>query len=51
MPPATAGCIEVSRTGRTGIYDTAVTNQRGERIAIFRGRSHTLKGTPAVAQA
>ena len=47
----TAHCTEVSRTGRTGIYDTAVTNQRGEHIAIFRGRSHTLKDTPAVAQA
>jgi acyl-CoA thioesterase len=47
----TADCIEVSRAGRTGIYDTVVTNQRGERIAVFRGRSHTMKGTPAVAQA
>ena len=47
----TARCIEVSRTGRTGIYDTAITNQRGERIAVFRGRSHTMKGTRAVAQA
>ena len=47
----TAHCIEVSRAGRTGIYDTTVTNQRGERIAVFRGRSHTMKGTPAVAQA
>ena len=45
----TAHCVEVSRAGRTGVYDTAVTNQRGERIAVFRGRSHTLKGTPAVA--
>lgn len=46
----TAHCVEVSRAGRTGIYDTAVINQRGERIAVFRGRSHTMKGTPAVAQ-
>jgi len=45
----TARCVEVSRAGRTGIYDTTVTNQRGERIALFRGRSHTFKGKPAVA--
>ena len=44
-----ARCVEVSKTGRTGVYDTDVTNQRGERIAVFRGRSHTMKGRPAVA--
>ena len=46
----TARCVEVSKAGRTSIYDTEITNQRGERIAVFRGRSHTMKGTPAVAQ-
>ena len=45
----TARCVEVSKAGRTGVYDTDVVNQRGERIAIFRGRSYTLKGKPAVA--
>ena len=44
----TARCIEVSKAGRTGVYDTDVVNQQGERIAIFRGRSYTLKGKPAV---
>lgn len=44
---ATAG--EMSKAGRTGVYDVDVRNQRGERIAIFRGRSYTLKGKPAVA--
>jgi len=43
-----AHCVEVSKSGRTGVYDTSVTNQRGERIAVFRGRSYTLKGKPAV---
>jgi acyl-CoA thioesterase len=43
-----AHCVEVSKAGRTGVYDTNVTNQRGERIAVFRGRSYTLKGKPAV---
>ena len=47
----TARCAEVSRAGRTGVYDTTVTNQRGESIAVFRGRSYTLKGKPAVATA
>jgi acyl-CoA thioesterase len=44
----TARCVEVSKAGRTGVYDTEVVNQRDERIAIFRGRSYTLKGKPAV---
>lgn len=47
----TARCTEVSRSGRTGVYDAEVTNQRGERIAVFRGRSYTLKGKPAVPAA
>ncbi|MDP9898655.1 hydroxyphenylacetyl-CoA thioesterase PaaI [Variovorax ginsengisoli] len=47
----TAHSHEVSKAGRTGVYDTEVTNQRGERIAVFRGRSHTAKGRPAVPAA
>ena len=43
----TARAFEVSKAGRTGVYDCEVTNQRGERIAVFRGRSHTMKGKPA----
>lgn len=45
----TARCAEVSRAGRTGVYDAEVVNQRGERVAVFRGRSYTLKGKPALA--
>jgi acyl-CoA thioesterase len=44
----TARCREVSKTGRTGVYDCEVTNQRDELVAVFRGRSHTMKGKPAV---
>lgn len=44
----TARCVEISKAGRTGVYDTEVTNQHGERIAVFRGRSYTIKGKPAV---
>jgi len=45
----TATCVEVSKAGRTGVYDCDVSNQHGQRIAVFRGRSYTLKGKPAVA--
>jgi acyl-CoA thioesterase len=45
----TARCAEVSKSGRTGVYDAVVSNQRGERVAVFRGRSYTMKGRPAVA--
>ncbi len=44
----TARSAEVSNSGRTGVYDADVTNQRGELIAVFRGRSYTLKGKPVV---
>jgi acyl-CoA thioesterase len=39
----------VSKAGRSGVYDVTVTNQRGERVAVFRGRSRTMKGTPVAA--
>ena len=45
----TARCSEVSKAGRTGVYDAEIVNQRGERLAVFRGRSYTLKGKLAVA--
>lgn len=44
----TARCAEVAKAGRTGVYDTEVTNQRGERVAVFRGRSYTARGKPVV---
>lgn len=47
----TARAEEVSAAGRTGIYDVNVTNQRGERIAVFRGRSYRVKGKPSVPPA
>jgi acyl-CoA thioesterase len=40
----TAVAQEVWRTRRNGIYEVAVTNQRGERIALFRGRSYRTEG-------
>ena len=40
----TANAAEASRTGRTGVYDIVVTNQQGVRVALVRGRSHSLTG-------
>ena len=44
----TASAHEISKAGRTGVYDIDVVNQRGERVAAFRGRSYTIKGTAIV---
>lgn len=41
----TAHAREISRTGRSGIYDITVTDQNGGKIAEFRGMSRTIKGT------
>lgn len=39
----TAMAREVHRGGRSGLYDVEVTNQDGERLAVFRGRSHATR--------
>ena len=38
----------VSQAGRLGLCDIEVHNQRGERVAVFRGRSYRMKGKPIV---
>jgi len=40
----TATAQERSMAGRTGVYDIDVANQRGETIALFRGKSYRIKG-------
>jgi acyl-CoA thioesterase len=40
----TASAKELWRAGRSGLYEITITNQRGERIALFRGRSHRIEG-------
>ena len=40
----TAQAQEQSLAGRTGVYDVVVTNQRDEKIVLFRGRSYRIKG-------
>jgi acyl-CoA thioesterase len=44
----TAVARELSKAGRTGVYDIAVNNQHGEPIAAFRGRSYTMRGRAVV---
>ncbi len=41
----TAEASELWRSGRSGLYEITVTNQRGEKIALFRGRSHRISGS------
>jgi acyl-CoA thioesterase len=38
----TALATELWRSRRSGVYDVEVLNQRNERVAQFRGRSHQL---------
>ena len=44
----TATAREISKAGRTGVYDIEVRNQNGQAIAAFRGRSYSMKGKPVV---
>lgn len=41
----TAHARELSRSGRTGNYDVRIENQRGQLIALFRGKSYKVRGT------
>ena len=40
----TAEAREISRNGRSGLYDVRVTNQDGRLIAEFRGASRVITG-------
>ena len=37
--------VEQVLQGRHGLYDMKVTNQRGEAVAVFRGKSASIQGT------
>lgn len=41
----TAQAVEQTLAGRSGVYDVAVSNQKGQRVALFRGRSRQIRGT------
>jgi len=45
----TAEAQEVALSGRTGFYDVTVTNEKGQIVALLRGRSHRTKNAPVVA--
>ncbi len=40
-----ARAVEVTRAGRSGVYDVTVTNQNNTIIAVMRGNSRTVSGT------
>ena len=40
----TAEARELWRSKRSGIYEISISNQRGEPVALFRGRSHCTGG-------
>jgi acyl-CoA thioesterase len=44
----TATAHEISKSGRTGVYDIDVRNQHGGAVAAFRGRSYSVKGKALV---
>lgn len=39
---------EVFVAGRTGVYDVNVVNQKGELVAVMRGKSYRMKGRAVV---
>ena len=39
-----AKATEISRSGRSGIYDVSVINEKNEAVAEFRGHSRTISG-------
>jgi acyl-CoA thioesterase len=39
----TAVAVERWRSRRNGVYEVTVANQRGDTIALFRGRSHQVR--------
>jgi acyl-CoA thioesterase len=47
----TAEAMEQSLTGRTGVYDVAITNQEGKKVAFFRGKSYRINGEIIAAPA
>ena len=40
-----AEAVERTRSGKSGVCDISVTGEDGRVVALFRGKSHELKGT------
>lgn len=47
----TATAVEQAVVGRNGVYDVRVENNKGELVALFRGKSAQIKGTVTEAAA
>ena len=43
----TAEAREQALAGKTGVYDVKVSNQHGQTVALFRGKSHRVAGMVA----
>lgn len=43
----TATAVEQALIGRSGVYDVSVVNNKGELVALFRGKSAQIRGTVA----
>jgi acyl-CoA thioesterase len=41
----TASAVEQALIGRSGVYDVRVENNKGELVALFRGKSAQVRGT------
>jgi len=41
----TATAVERARSGKSGVYDVAVTDEAGDVLALFRGKSLKIGGT------
>ncbi len=41
----TAEARERALGGRLGVYDVEIRNQKGETVALFRGRSYAVSAT------
>jgi len=41
----TATAVEQALVGRSGVYDVRVENNKGELVALFRGKSTQIRGT------
>lgn len=46
----TARATERALAGRRGVYDVTVTNAAGDTIAVFQGKSHSIRGTVLPAE-
>ena len=45
-----APAIAQALSGRTGVCDVTVSNQKGDVVAFFRGKSYRIRGTSVPPQ-